>query len=171
LARSDAFEFWKGQATTIRDFWRLYGGTRALIKSPHLTIAVALTAISIYFWSGATKAADIAISTLPNLLGFTVGALAIVLAFSSAKIFKTIAEQGEPLSFFMKLIASLVHFIMVQVIALVCAIFAKITNMRAFDILSLLLLYYAVLITFSATIHLFLTAQIYNAHASLDDED
>jgi hypothetical protein len=115
-----------------------------------------------------TSAADVAVSILPNLLGFTVGALAIVLAFSSAKVFETIAEKGEPRSFFMKLTASLIHFILVQVLALVIAISAKITETPSLDVIALFLLFYAVLVTFAAGLQLFLTAIIYNAKASID---
>lgn len=117
------------------------------------------------------KASDIAISAIPNLLGFTVGAFAIVLAFSSAEIFKTLAEEGEPESFFMKLTANLVHFILIQVLALVSGIVAKITDYRVLDILTLLFLLYAILATFSAALQLFQTAIIYNATASLKPDE
>lgn len=99
------------------------------------------------------------------------GAFAIVLAFSSAEIFKTLAEEGEPQSFFMKLTANLVHFILIQVIALVSGIVAKITDYRALDVLTLIFLLYAILATFSAALQLFQTAMIYNATASLKSHD
>jgi hypothetical protein len=99
-----------------------------------------------------------------------VGALAIVLAFSSASVFETLAERGEPLSFYMKLTASLIHFILVQVLALVTAIFARITESPSMDVLALFLLFYAVLVTFAAGIQLFLTAVIYNARASINGQ-
>jgi hypothetical protein len=169
---SGAFEYWKNQADTIRQYWIIYGGFGALIKSPYLIVSLVLTLVSFLFWApNGNKASDLVVSAIPNLLGFTVGALAIVLAFSSAEIFKVLAEDGEPLSYFMKLTAALVHFILVQVLALICGIVAKITDSRLLDILSLFLLFYAVLITFSAALQLFLTAQVYNAHASLPNDD
>lgn len=140
-------------------------------------VALALSGLCIWLWAKnehseyVSKAADIAIGVIPNLLGFTVGALAIVLAFSSAEIFKTLAEEGDPKSFFMKLTANLVHFILVQVLALSCGIVAKITDLRALDILTLVLLLYAILVTLSAALQLFQTAIIYNAHASLRSDD
>jgi hypothetical protein len=128
-----------------------------------------LTIISFWFSASKTSAAEIAVGVLPNLLGFTVGALAIVLAFSSAPVFNTLAERGEPQSFYMKLTASLIHFILIQVLALVTAIIARITESARIDVLALFLLFYAVLVTFAAGIQLFLTAIIYNAKASLDE--
>lgn len=142
-----------------------------------MLVAIVLTVISVVFWAVNEEdeylahAADIAISAIPNLLGFTVGALAIVLAFSSAQIFKLLAEEGEPQSYFMTLTSNLVHFILVQVLTLICAIVAKITDSRTLDVLTLLLLYYAILVTFATALQLFLTAQLYNAHASLGEDD
>jgi hypothetical protein len=168
---------WKGQAKTVRRYWIIYGGYRALLGSPYLHVALALSAICIWLWPKdirgeyVARASDIAISAIPNLLGFTIGAFAIVLAFSSAEIFKTLAEEGEPKSFFMKLTSNLVHFILTQVVTLICAIAAKITEFRILDVLTLVFLIYAILATFSAAIQLFQTAIIYNATASLGSDE
>ena len=159
---------WGNQARAISHYWKIYGGPRALLLSPYLHLSLILTIICFWFWASKTTAAEIAIGVLPNLLGFTVGALAIVLAFSSAPVFETLAERGEPQSFYMKLTASLIHFILVQVLALVSAIVARITESTSVDVFALFLLFYAVLVTFAAGIQLFLTAIIYNAKASLD---
>ncbi len=173
--RFDIFRQWRNQLKTIKHYWNVYGGWWALLRSPYLQTACVLTAICIWWWPETKNgyvgnASDIAISVLPNLLGFTVGALAIVLAFSSANIFKTIAESGNPRSFFITLTANLVHFISVQILALICGIMAKMLGLRILDMLALLLLIYAVLVVFSAAIQLFETALIYNMKASLPDE-
>jgi hypothetical protein len=105
---------------------------------------------------------------IPNLLGFTVGALAIVLAFSSADIFETLAQKGNPKSFFMTLTANLIHFMLIQVTALTLGIVAKTTGTRGLEIPTLFFLLYAVTATFAAGVQLFLTAIIYNSKASLD---
>jgi hypothetical protein len=127
-----------------------------------------LTIVTWGFRSGARGPSEIAVGVLPNLLGFTVGALAIVLAFSSASVFETLAEQGEPQSFYMKLTGSLIHFILVQVLALITAIVARMVDQPFTELISLFMLFYAVIVTFAAGMQLFLTAAIYNARASLD---
>lgn len=132
-------------------------------------LSFALTALCLWGWAPKITAGEIAVGVLPNLLGFTVGALAIVLAFSSAPVFKTLAESGQPQSFFMKMTASLIHFILIQVLALVSAIVARVTEWSSVDVLALFLLFYAVLVTFAAGLQLYLTAIIYNAKASIDD--
>lgn len=131
-------------------------------------LSLILTMICFPFLSSETKASDIGLSVVPNLLGFTVGALAIVLAFSSADLFSTLAEDGQPKSFFMTLTTSLLHFILVQVCALTFGVLAKITGATVLDVISLYFLFYAILSTFAAGIHLFRTAVIYNTRAGLE---
>lgn len=162
---------WANQARAIRHYWTIYGGVKALVLSPYLHIAATLTVVTTYFKAGNKSASDLAVSVLPNLLGFTVGALAIVLAFSSASVFRTLAERGNPHSFFMKLTSSLIHFILVQVIALVTSIIASITGGVTIDTISLFFLFYAVLVTFAAGIQLFLSAIISNTKAELDAQE
>jgi len=168
------FEKWISQANSIKKYWSTYGGLKALLTSPYLHISAVTTLICVLFWSTnekaeyAVKASELAVSILPNLLGFTVGALAIVLAFSSADIFKVIAEDGDPKSFFITLTANLVHFISIQVVALIVGILARIIDNRILDITSLFFLIYAVLVTFSAALQLFQTAVIYNTKAGID---
>jgi len=159
---------WRNQAEEVSQYWAIYGGFRALFLSPYLHVAIVLTVITWGFRSNGRTASEIAVGVLPNLLGFTVGALAIVLAFSSAKVFERLAERGDPQSFFMKLTSSLIHFILVQVLALVSAIVARMTDKSFMDFVSLFLLFYAVIVTFAAGLQLFLTAVIYNTRASLD---
>jgi len=147
------------------------------LGSPYLHVALGLTGVCLLFWAKTahldylTKVSDIAISAIPNLLGFTVGAFAIVLAFSSAQIFRTVAEGGDPLSFFMKLAANLVHFILIQVLALVCAILAKISDSLALNVATLIFMLYGILATLSVALQLFQTAIIYNATARLNADD
>jgi hypothetical protein len=171
LRRSDFFDswlkYWQSQAGELGHYWAIYGGLKALVRSPYLHISIFLTLICLPFWAKDSYASDIALSAVPNLLGFTVGALAIVLAFSSADIFKTLAEEGDPKSFFMKLTANLIHFILIQVCALIIGTLAKITGVWWLDKITLFFLFYAVLSTFAAGVQLFLTAIIYNSYASL----
>ena len=70
----------------------------------------------------------------------------------------------------MKLIGNLIHFILVQVGALTAAIIARMTNVWWIEYLTLLLLFYAVFVTFAAGIQLFLTAVIYNTKESVNKE-
>jgi hypothetical protein len=67
----------------------------------------------------------------------------------------------------MMLTASLTHFVLIQVLALIIAGLAKITGNRLLDYLSLFFCLYAILVTFAAAMQLFHAGVIYNAKASI----
>lgn len=56
-------------------------------------------------------------SILPNLLGFSMGGMAIMLAFSGSKVFTYITQDGKQHSYFIKIVASFYHFIIIQTLA------------------------------------------------------
>ena len=162
------FKYWRNQKVIYGAYWELYGGAASLLMSPYLHVALVLTVFcAIFLDPSQLSISDIAISIIPNLLGFTIGAMAIALAFSSAQTFKIVAEDGEPDSFFMKLMANLVHFIITQVLTLVFAILGKVINFSGFQYLTLGVLLYAVMVALAAGIQLFQAASVYNSAASL----
>jgi hypothetical protein len=166
------FSYWRGQANAFRAYWLVYGGGGSFIRSPYLHVSVILASVCSYFVDlNAVKVSDIAISAIPNLLGFTLGAMAIALAFSSAQLFKQLTEDGKSDSFFLKLMANLVHFILCQVAALIAGIVAKTTGKVAIEYVTLVLLLYAILVTLATGIQLFQAAAIYNASASLPHDN
>jgi hypothetical protein len=121
----------------VRHFWGIYGCFWAVISSPYVQVSLLLTLGCLPFWNDDAKAAEIALPAVPNLPGFTVGALAIVLAFSSAHFFVALAEHGDPRSFFMTLAPSLTHSVLTQVLTLVIAAVAKIVGNTILDRVSL----------------------------------
>lgn len=159
---------WIDQRIAFRRYWNLYGGIVALARSPYPQISLVLTVVCYPFTSEyGPKAAELAVSALPNLLGFSVGAMAIVLALSSAPLFRTLAQRGRNRSYFMVLTNALVHFIFVQVIALTVAIVARLTDWAVLEPVVMFFLFYAILVVVPAGLHLYATAQIYNASASV----
>lgn len=162
------FKYWRNQRRVFGAYWTLYGGAGSLLRSPYLHVALLLTALCAAFVDlSKVSISDIAISIIPNLLGFTIGAMAIALAFSSAETFKIVAEEGDPDSFFMKLMANLVHFIISQVLTLVSAIVGKAIQLSFLQYLTLGILLYAILVALAAGIQLFQAASLYNGAASL----
>jgi hypothetical protein len=105
----------------------------------------------------------IAIAIIPCLLGFSVGAMAILLAFSSSKIFSLIAEDGDERSLFMKMVTSFIHFIVVQTVCLCVAVLS--TYAPKFFPLKMAtgtMLFYAIFTAVSVGMQLFGVARIYN---------
>ena len=161
---------WKNQYKAFGQYFKIYGGIGAILRSPYVHVSVFLTIACKLRMSASVTASEIAVGVIPNLLGFTVGAMAIVLAFSSAPVFKVLAQDGDPKSFFISLTANLVHFMIVQAAALIIGIVGKITANNSIDTLALFFLFYGILVTVSVGIQLLQTARIYNAYASIDSE-
>lgn len=108
-----------------KKYWVLYGGFRALFGSLYFFLALMVTAINYFAWSRPGWW-DVVISTIPTLLGFTLAGLAVFLSMDSG-FSKVIAGGGDSkkASPFVSLVNSFVHFIVVQVLALLYAISAK----------------------------------------------
>lgn len=156
--------------TDLQAYWGHYGGVKKLIASPYLLTALILTGIFAPYWTSEDWT-EFASGILPNLLGFSVGAVAIILAVPSMRTFSILAEDGHPTSYFMDLASRLVHFIMIQVVALGAIMLAtayphKVTNGIGFS-----LFIYAVLTAISAGLALFGIARILNAAAAFTPSD
>jgi len=125
---------YKGVFENLRLYWKLYGGSKSLIASPYLHLALLISFACKPVWNVDHEAwawFDICNSVLPNILGFTLGGYAILLAFGSSKFMEVIAgddpdEDGD--SPFMTINATFLHFIIIQAIALIFSIIALAWN-------------------------------------------
>lgn len=119
---------YKGVSEIFRLYWGVYGGARALVRSPYLHVALALLALTFNMWTGPGWW-DTVIGVLPNLLGFTLGGFAIFISAGDEKFRSSLAEPdednpGKP-TVYLSLCSTFVHFILVQVLALIFAVVAK----------------------------------------------
>lgn len=174
---------YKGVSQIFGRYWQAYGGGRALLRSPYLHLAFVLLAITYPIWS-APQWWDQVISVVPNLLGFTLGGFAMFLGFGDEKFRALLAEPDEDdpdaPSLYVGLCATFVHFIVVQVVALIFALVAKawwfhypwpasVANML--PVLNLIggaigfgFFLYAITSAVAATMHVFRMATWYEQH-------
>jgi hypothetical protein len=119
---------YKGVFKIFARYWSAYGGHRALIRSAYLHCALFLLLITVPVWS-ANGWWDQVIGVLPNLLGFTLGGFAMFLGFGDERFRALLAEPDKSSltkpSLYVSLCSTFVHFILVQVLALVVALVAK----------------------------------------------
>lgn len=120
---------WKASFGFLRSYSRAYGGIRNLWKSPYAQIALLFTLISFGIWNKEGWW-DIVLNILPDILGFTLGAFALVVAMASDQfgaILSTARKADQdpidtPLA---KLGATFVHFLILQSFSIAAAIVAK----------------------------------------------
>jgi hypothetical protein len=109
-------------------YWAAYGGFAALLWSPYLHFTFVLLAVTFKFWT-VPGWWDTVIGILPNILGFTLGGFAIFIGFGDEKFRSLLAEPDEEdpdrATVYVGLCATFVHFILVQILALLVALVAK----------------------------------------------
>lgn len=120
----------KSQYTGIKKlflrYWKAYGGLSAILGSPYMHISFLVTVFSFGTWLN-DDWVDTPISVLPNIIGFSLGGYAIWLALGDDKFRASISGKtnngGE--SPFIAVNATFVHFIVLQILALVIALVGK----------------------------------------------
>lgn len=119
---------WKGVADIFTRYWTSYGGFSALISSPYLHISLVLTFLTFGYWSDNAWWSQ-SLLILPSLLGFTLGGFAIFLSLGSEDFRSLMAQPNEGQSTdsspYMTVIGSFVHFVFMQMLAIMSSILAN----------------------------------------------
>lgn len=110
-------------------YWRAYGGYSALLFSPYAHIAVVLTGLLWPAWM-AHKWWETTLQVVPSILGFTLAGFTIWLGFGDEKFQRLLAKRpkGKNTSAYIGVSAAFVHFIVVQLLAVVAALIAGATD-------------------------------------------
>jgi hypothetical protein len=145
-------------------YWRIYGGWRALLTSPYFRFALLLTGVCFPYWGKqGTASADLALTIIPSIMAFSLGGMAIILAFSGGRFLNVIRENGEDGSLFMTVIVNFFHFLTVQTLALVSAmIVLAFPTDRIPSGISFFFLAYSITTALASAAALFNVSRVYN---------
>lgn len=111
--------------------------------------------------------AETALNIIPSLMGFTLGGMAILLAFSNENFLKAIQEDGKPRSLFMQGVSAFFHFILIQTLAITLALIAKSAANDVISAIGFFLLTYGLLSALSVAGLLLQISRVFNAAGSL----
>ncbi len=174
-AHSARLFLWLGQqwfdasaTKTFRVYWKLYGGWKALATSPYLYVGLVVALLCWPSWVSGDDVeagggwAQSAVEILPSLLGFSMGGMAIMLAFSTAPIFSALTQKGSDTSLFLRVVANFFHFILVQTIALIVALISKTYQNPVLGLLGFWAMTYAALVALATAGQLLQTARVFN---------
>lgn len=161
--------------SAFKTYWSVYGGWRSLLNSIYLYWAVLLWALCMPFWfvkDGNTFMwVDIGLATLPSLVSFSLGALAIFLAFSNERFLRLLRQKGASNSYLMTVTTAFFHFIFVQFIALFLCLLLLAYPFLVLSGIAFLAFCYALLCGLAAAVALLDMAEILNAAGILDEDD
>lgn len=138
----------------------------ALLRSRYLHLSIMLTLFTDLLSS--SKEIDTisvtAVSVVGGMLAFSLSAFTIFLAMPfSGRMREEVLEVGREDSFYMAIVSTIFHFIVVQVLTLLVSIFGLSTSNRALDTLVVLGLFYSVLSGFACAVLLLGFARLRNA--------
>lgn len=119
-----------GIIRSLASYVHYYGGLRAIPRSGYFWWALALALVSTRLWYDAAGWIETASAILPNLLGFTLGGLAILLAIGDDDFRRKLVRgasgrPGAEKNILLIANAKVVHFLVVQALCLVFATLAK----------------------------------------------
>jgi len=140
-------------------YWKLYRQTGSVFRSPYLHLAFVL-GLFLFPWLGCgysnTTWSELALGIFPNLMGFTLGGYAILVAFGDRTFMRNLCGPDEDgrASPYMELNAMFVHFILMQGFSILFAYISKATGIVTgpLALIGTTVSLYALLLAFSATL-------------------
>jgi hypothetical protein len=142
-------------------YWKIYGGAHAIVRSPYFLIAVVAAILSYPLWWNSVEWASLILGAIPNILGFSIGAFAVILSFGQSALDR-LKHTDETKSHYLRVIASFVHFIVVQALSLIVAFIGKGWNLKILSFVGTVLGIYAISLAVAAAFRLFRLARVYN---------
>lgn len=120
---------WVNLRMVFDEYWIAYGGCKELIRSPYLQISILISFLCYGIWTRPNWW-TLVLSIIPSILGYTIGGFAITTSVAITTVLKLLSaarkyDQSPLRSPLMKLGAAFVHFVLVQVIALMLAMISS----------------------------------------------
>lgn len=180
-----------GLRAILAVYWHAYGGWRAVFSSPFFWFSALLLPLTHRYWYFDLWWEQ-TLSVMPNLLGFTLGGFAVFLGFGDEKFKSLIAgsDDGAPNqpSPYIEVCSAFLHFVLIQVVALVAAIIGRATNFDLagnlevigavvepvrwiFDMLGYWLFLYGICLAAAAAIAIFRVAFWFDRYQTDNKED
>lgn len=118
----------------LKRYWKAYGGIAALARSYYLYCSILITVLLAPHWLF-TEWWKHVLAIMPNVLGFSLGGYAMWIAMGDESFRKLISGSSTDgkVSPFMAVNAAFVHFILLQILAIILALFADAYNFQLSD--------------------------------------
>lgn len=152
----------------FQGYWRVFGGVTSLLRSTYFWGSLLMTGVLPKLWTtvgpdGKPTWAALTLNIAPSLLGFALGGMAIMLAFSSGRFLEAIRQKGKDKSYLRKMMASFFHFCLVLSAAILVAFVSNFYVNPALSFVGVLLSIYGLLLVLATASRIWHTARIFNA--------
>jgi len=105
-------------------YWAAYGGVRGLVRSRYFWIAILGTGVTYGCWTS-NDWWELPLQVIPNLLGFSIGGLAILIGVIQPETVALLAGREDKPSPISQFTATFTHFVLVQGMSLFLAFACK----------------------------------------------
>lgn len=107
----------------IQRYFKAYGGWKAVWGSPLFHVALLVSIASYGNWLLNDTWSTVTQSLIPNLLGFSLGTYAILFSLMTGRLKRALraVKNDQQVSYLDEINATFLHFILVQVVALIWA--------------------------------------------------
>ncbi|WP_419786879.1 hypothetical protein [Pseudodesulfovibrio sp.] len=149
----------------LRIYWEAYGGWSALFRSGFFWASLCVALVCTAFMTEKFSWHELAISILPDLLGFSLGGYVIMVGFGDVEFLEALrGRTSSSPSSYMKMNAAFVHFLVVQTTTLLLAIMSS--SLGLSDIVStfigMFLLFYTIGTLFAAIFNVLTVSNWYD---------
>jgi hypothetical protein len=163
-----------GGENAIQGYWRVFGGITSLLRSTYFWASLFITSVLPKLWmtvgpDGKPAWAEATLDIAPSLLGFALGGMAIMLAFSSGRFLEAIRQKGKDKSYLRKMMASFFHFCIVLTAAILVAFVSSFYAYPVISFVGVLLSIYGLLLVVATASRIWHTARIFNAVSDYDE--
>ncbi|WP_156939580.1 hypothetical protein [Desulfocurvus vexinensis] len=166
MGNNKKLDQWESLKTEVKSYWSAYGGVKDFVESPYLVLSVLFALLVCFFRSNEWVWYNQALSVLPDLIGFSLGGYAVMLAFGDRRFQDAVrgkCSDGTS-SPYLRISATMAHFVLVQIITLlfsVCCSSANLAN-PVLNFLGTLMFIYSILLGISATLSIFFMSRMYD---------
>ncbi|AKS46848.1 hypothetical protein SAMN05444287_1972 [Octadecabacter temperatus] len=151
-------------------YFRLYGGWPALLTSWYFWLSLFFSFLCYPIWNEEVENERIwtssAVEIIPSLMSFSLGGMAILLAFSNEKLMERIQESGAADSLYMKTSASFFHFILLQTLSLLAVLLTQAFSVDLLSWFGFFLMSYGLMVAVAVSGNLLKLAQVFNLLAA-----
>ena len=154
-------------------YWKGYGGWLQIVWSPYFLFALFLLVILKPIWfqnySGDDPWTEYPLGIIPNMVSFSLGAMAIFLSFSNKNFLVIIRQRGKKNSYLITVMTAFFHFILMQFLALFFAFILIAYPNILISAIAFFIFMYAISCGIAAAAALLDMAEILNHLGTLDD--
>ncbi len=142
----------KDVKTIYLDYFKGYGGFHEIVTSVYFVIAVFINLFAYKAWIGNSWIDNIQ-NIIPDIVGFSLGVYAILISFGNDKFQTFITEKEENKldkpdysTMYLKLNTTFIHFILMQILALILSILGGSLLIEPYGILEIVFAFFCHLV-------------------------